>query len=69
MVNYKDEAVWVGSTREDEMCNFYLMYWIDGQKKISQRSCSSLGPPIYSWGGWLLGGGLRNIPDKEASSF
>ena len=35
MVNYKDEAVWVGSTREDEMCNFYLMYWIDGQKKIS----------------------------------
>jgi hypothetical protein len=28
-----------------------------------------LGPPFYSWGGWLLGGGLSKIPEVEASSL
>ena len=69
MVNYKDSAVSVGSTNEDEMCNFYMMYWVEGPNIMSQKSCYSLGPPIYSWGGWILGGGLSNIPDEEASSF
>ena len=36
---------------------------------MKQKSCFSLGPPAYSWGGWILGGGLSNIPDEEASSF
>merc|ERR1712020_673962 len=31
MVNYKDSAVYVGSTNEDEMCNFYMMYWVEGK--------------------------------------
>lgn len=69
MVNYKDSAVSVGTTNEDEMCNFYLMYWVDGQDILEQKSCWSLGPPVYSWGGWLLGGGLSNIPDSEASTL
>ena len=69
MVNHRNHAVWVGSTREDEMCNFYLMYWVDGKDILSKKNCNSLGPPIYSWGGWLLGGGLSNIPDEEASSL
>ena len=25
-----DSAVYVGSTNEDEMCNFYMMYWVEG---------------------------------------
>ncbi|XP_059089054.1 peptidylglycine alpha-hydroxylating monooxygenase-like [Tigriopus californicus] len=68
MVNYRDEAVWVGSTKLNEMCNFYLMYWVDGKDILEGNSCTSVGPPIYSWDGWLLGGGLSNVP-KEASSL
>ena len=95
-----DSAVYVGSTNEDEMCNFYMMYWVEGKifleinftknfmklifnfpkldksyfflagpEVMKQKSCFSLGPPAYSWGGWILGGGLSNIPDEEASSF
>lgn len=69
MVNENDDSVYVGSTRKDEMCNFYLMFWVDGTEIPKQLICSSLGPPIYSWAGWLFGGGLTNIPDKEASSL
>eukprot|EP00095_Tigriopus_kingsejongensis_P006399 maker-scaffold1351_size46012-snap-gene-0.14 protein:Tk06399 transcript:maker-scaffold1351_size46012-snap-gene-0.14-mRNA-1 annotation:"peptidylglycine alpha-hydroxylating monooxygenase" len=69
MVNHRNEAVWVGSTRLDEMCNFYLMYWVHGKDILKKNSCSSIGPPIYSWNGWLLGGGLSNIPDDEASAL
>ena len=59
----------VGNTNNDEMCNFYLMYWVEGTEIMSQKSCFSLGPPVYSWGGWILGGGLSNIPDSEASTL
>lgn len=69
MKNTKDHAVSVGSTNEDEMCNFYLMYWVEGTEILSQKSCFSFGPPIYSWAGWILGGGLTNIPDEEASTL
>jgi len=69
MKNNKDSAVYVGSTNEDEMCNFYLMYWVDGTKILDQKTCTSLGPPIYSWDGWIIGGGLSNIPDNEASTL
>lgn len=37
MVNFKDHAVWVGATRDDEMCNFYLMYWVDGHETLSKN--------------------------------
>ena len=36
MKNDKDHAVWVGTTRDDEMCNFYLMYWMHGPKNLDQ---------------------------------
>ena len=69
MYNYKDHAVYVGTTREDEMCNFYLMYWVDGPRIPAENLCNSLGPPLYSWGGWILGGHITNIPDKAASTI
>jgi peptidylglycine monooxygenase len=69
MVNDGDSAVSVGSTRKDEMCNYYLMFWVDGTTLPEQKTCSSLGPPFYSWGGWLFGGGLTKIPDIEASTI
>ena len=69
MVNNGDYAVSVGSTRQDEMCNFYMMFWVDGTELPDQMTCSSMGPPFYSWGGWLFGGGLTKIPEVQASSF
>ena len=51
------------STNEDEMCNFYIMYWTDG-KVLNRKNCFSIGPPFYYWSR-----DLRNIPDKDASSL
>ena len=31
MVSYRDRMTWVGATANDEMCNFYMMYWVQGQ--------------------------------------
>lgn len=52
------------STNEDEMCNFYMMYWSDG-KILNRKTCFSLGPPFYYWSRDRL----KNIPDKDASSL
>ncbi len=71
MKNHKDHAVWVGATREDEMCNFYMMYYVDGDRVLDQKACNTIGPPLYSWGNWFwpFGAGLSNIPDHEASTL
>ena len=68
MVSYRDRITWMGATAEDEMCNFYMMYWVDGQEKLSNERCVSLGPPVYAWDRWMVGEGLIYIPDEESSS-
>ena len=30
-----DHDVHIGPTNNDEMCNFYLMYWVAGQKPMA----------------------------------
>ena len=35
MVNHLDHDVRIGPTNNDEMCNFYLMYWVEGQGRYS----------------------------------
>ena len=67
--SYRDRITWVGATAEDEMCNFYMMYWVDGSEKLTNERCQSVGPPVYAWDRWIVGGGLRNVPDEEASSL
>jgi len=69
MVSYRDRITWVGATADDEMCNFYIMYWVKGQEKLNKERCVSVGPPVYAWDRWIVGGGLSNIPDEEASSL
>lgn len=68
MNNYRDEALRIGSTREIEMCYFYLMHWIDGPDTLKKKTCITVGPPRYYWSlsVWLLGEGLSNIPDHQA---
>ena len=29
------------------MCNFYMMYWVDGDQLLSDDVCTSAGPPTY----------------------
>jgi len=68
MVNDRDRTTYIGTTKDDEMCNFYIMYWVRGKKPMEQNTCFTRGPPTWSWGGWF-GGGLKNIPDQEASTL
>jgi len=72
MVNNRDRTTMIGMTGRDEMCNFYMMYWVKGDEPIEPNTCFSRGPPTWSWGGLKsrgMGAGLRNIPDIQASTL
>ena len=49
MDNYKDHMVNIGSTGNDEMCNFYMMYYVNGDRILQKKYCFSAGPPYYYW--------------------
>merc|ERR1712001_89911 len=60
MVNNRDRRTWIGATNNDEMCNFYVMYWVYGKQQVHPDICFSAGPPEWSW---HKSAGLRNIPE------
>jgi len=68
MVNHRDRTTYIGTTAEDEMCNFYVMYWVWGKRPVSPNTCFTRGPPSWSWAG-RYAGGLNNIPDVQASTL
>ena len=41
MANTRDRTTFVGATKEDEMCNFYIMYWVEGDSPMEQTTCIS----------------------------
>ena len=49
MVNDEDRAISIGATQKDEMCNFYIMYYVEGPQIMSQEYCFSAGPPHWYW--------------------
>ena len=49
MDNTLDHMVQIGSTGNDEMCNFYMMYYVDGDQILKKKYCFSPGPPFYYW--------------------
>lgn len=53
------------ATNEDEMCNFYLMYYVNQEEPLEMKYCFSPGPPFYHWNDTDVG--LNNIPDYDAS--
>lgn len=59
MQNNENRTVYIGGTSNDEMCNFYMMYYVDGEKLSKQSSCWSAGPPQYYW---AIDNSLNNIP-------
>jgi len=68
MVNTHQRSVFIGMTNDDEMCNFYLMYWVEGEETVEPNTCFSMGPPTWSWSS-PSGGGLSNIPEVAASTL
>jgi peptidylglycine monooxygenase len=43
MVNDLDSEVVVGPTRKDEMCNFYIMFWVEGEEVPDNLFCLTPG--------------------------
>ena len=63
MESSRDRWTYIGATNKDEMCNFYLMYYVKNSDPLNEKYCFSSGPPYFYW----KSAGLLNIPDKEAS--
>lgn len=55
----------IGATNNDEMCNFYLMYYVENDEPLQMKYCFSNGPPYFYWHNKDTE--LNNIPDYEAS--
>lgn len=47
MKNFRDHNVHIGATGEDEMCNFYIMYYVKGDNLLANNMCFSMGPPFW----------------------
>ncbi|XP_050074872.1 peptidylglycine alpha-hydroxylating monooxygenase [Anopheles maculipalpis] len=55
----------IGATNEDEMCNFYLMYYVENDEPLHMKYCFSNGPPLFRWSNRETE--LNHIPDYDAS--
>ncbi|XP_043269938.1 peptidylglycine alpha-hydroxylating monooxygenase isoform X2 [Venturia canescens] len=55
----------IGTTNSDEMCNFYLMVYVENDEPPHMKYCFTNGPPTYSW----QLDGLPNIPFRDASTL
>lgn len=65
MQSTRDTWTSMGNTNEDEMCNFYLMYYVENDEPLNMKYCFTPGPPTYYW----QNNNFQNIPDKEASTL
>lgn len=81
MENDEDREVVVGGTGKDEMCNFYLMYWVEGDRVLTGESihsqlhnenniCFAVDNTCFSPGPpqyyWGSEAALNHIPEKQA---
>ncbi|CAK1601715.1 unnamed protein product [Parnassius mnemosyne] len=67
MNNTHDYPVKIGPTNNDEMCNFYLMYYVENDTPLNRKYCFTNGPPYYYWEN--APEGFNVIPDGEASTL
>ncbi|XP_054090273.1 peptidylglycine alpha-hydroxylating monooxygenase isoform X2 [Zeugodacus cucurbitae] len=67
MISHRNRITEIGATNEDEMCNFYLMYYVENDEPLNMKYCFSQGPPNYYWSNPDVG--LNNIPNIEASTL
>jgi len=64
MVSNRDWTTRIGLTSDDEMCNFYVMYWTDGSEGLDLKQCYSYGPPLFRWS-WRM----NSIPEIDATTI
>jgi len=57
--NDENRVISIGPTGSDEMCNFYLMYWVEGEDTLQDNTCFSPGAPQYHW---TSEAGLNHVP-------
>ncbi|KAJ3639502.1 hypothetical protein Zmor_002859 [Zophobas morio] len=57
----------VGPKHENEMCNFYIMYYVEEGTPLDMKYCISEGPPYFYWRNEE--NNLNNIPEEEASNL
>jgi len=67
MKNYLGHSVSIGSTADDEMCNFYMMYYVEGDRILKRKYCFSSGPPYYYWTSDRRVGEVPDAVDRDAS--
>lgn len=65
MTSERDRMTYIGATNNDEMCNFYLMYYVEYGEPLEQKYCFSSGPPTSHWTDFSEH--LNNIPDDASS--
>lgn len=67
MYNRHNHDVHVGSTGADEMCNFYMMFWVEGDVPEGASSCWSNGFPYWDWSRFGKGLNAEKGAPLEAS--
>ncbi len=67
MKNFQSHTVSIGSTSNDEMCGFYMMYYVDGDRILNKKYCFTAGPPFYYWSNDGLVGTVPKNIDIDAS--
>ncbi|KAJ8664372.1 hypothetical protein QAD02_006034 [Eretmocerus hayati] len=65
MESNRDTVTVVGVTDNDEMCNLYIMYYVENDEPLENSYCYGAGPPAYYW----KNDNFHNIPDEEASTL
>lgn len=64
MNNYQDIDVSIGSTGDDEMCNFYIMYYVKGDTTLEDHTCFTPGPPFWHFNNFRSRRGEKLQLDK-----
>lgn len=67
MDNENDREIHVGPGMDDEMCNFYVMYWVDDGNLLHRKNCFTAGPPFHYWKMDRYMGPVPSETDREAS--
>jgi len=62
MYNFRENSTSIGERAVDEMCNFYMLYWVDRQEEpMKKKYCFSKGPDVYYWN---LDSNIKNVPPE-----
>ena len=61
--------VFYRATQKDEMCNFYVMYWVDGDHILDDSYCFSPGPPTWDWSSFNSGDINLSARPKDISTL